>query len=125
MAFIAGDCLRLGSPLRVSQLTTFDRDDHRNHEQRLKLIKGRDVDLVSPLAVGDGSMAHGAWAGGERHAVRMARVEENRKLRELQSNDWHERKRACEYFGETATLQNYRALARLVDVLITEKVCAT
>ena len=107
------DISTLGSPLRVSKLRSLSVLDPK---QTLDKIRGREIDLQSPLVT-----APGSWVGGERHAAREAKQKENRLLRDLKSKRWDDRKRACEHFGQTASLQNFRVMARLVDVIVTER----
>ena len=107
------DISSLGSPLRVSKLRSLSVLDPK---QTLDKIRGREIDLQSPLVT-----APGSWVGGQRHAAREAKQKENRLLRDLKSKRWDDRKRACEHFGQTASLQDFRVMARLVDVIVAER----
>jgi hypothetical protein len=115
------------SPLRASILQTLDQLDP---DVAWKKLRGKDQDLQTPppsrplsSTSGDHVKSRSAWAGSARYAAQQARQETNRLVRDLKSRHWQDRQRACEHLGERLSRQNYQGLARLADLICSEKDC--
>jgi hypothetical protein len=117
----------LTSPLRASILQSLDQLDP---VVAWKKLRGKDQDLQTPppsrplsSTTGDHVKSRSAWAGSTRYAAQQARQETNRLVRDLKSRHWQDRQRACEHLGERLSRQNYPGLARLADLICSEKDC--
>ena len=113
------------SPIRTSKVSRLDQLDP---ETTWKKLRGTDQSLKTPPSSRPLSPASGgpgksrkAWAGSARYAAELSRLETNRFLRDLKSRYWQDRQNACEYLGEKLGRQNYQGLARLADLICTEK----
>jgi len=117
----------LTSPLRASILQSLDQLDP---VVAWKKLRGKDQDLQTPppsrplsSTSGDHVKSRSAWAGSTRYAAQQARQETNRLVRDLKSRHWQDRQRACEHLGERLSRQSYQGLARLADLICSEKDC--
>jgi hypothetical protein len=115
----------MASPIRASKLPSLD---HLDPEKTMRKIKGHDLDLMSPKTSPRSSTVdrdrdgpQGGWLGSQKFAADLKRLALNRHLRDLRSKQWQERLRACQFLGKNLTLRSYKGVARLVDVIATEK----
>ena len=113
----------MGSPIRTSDPrgrgSWLDQTDT---ELSLKKIRGKDVELKPvPSEMHRDYGQSRLWASTAKDAAKQKQQELNRQLLALKSSNWQDRQLACEYMGQEVSIQNYRAVARLVDVIACDK----